>query len=196
MIPDVPAAEGWLTRLEPADLGGRLELRVEGGRIGLFTGAEQLRRSRRQARVAGIVATGLGLVLLPFSLWSATLVVAGLALLFVVPRLLRQSKLLEIDGGAGRLILTRHDAGAGRELPIERIASIRGQYTTQGWAGFSRIVAVLPDGQEVPIAVLDGTDEQLAATTCRTLGRLLERPASYAGPFGSMQAWPVPPPSP
>lgn len=192
MIQATPATEGWLAAVQPSDLGGRLELRPEGGRIGLYTSAALIRRNQRQARVAGLLALGLGVGLLAFSLWSATLVVVGLVLLFVVPRRQRPARLLEIDGRARLLTITQDLVGAGEAVAIDEIDAIRGQYATKGWDGFSLVYARLRDGREVQIAELLGTDERLAEAFCRTLGKLLGRPASYAGPFGSTQSWAAP----
>ena len=163
----------------------RLEVRSEGGRILLYTGEGTVRQSRNYARGVGALAVAGGIALLWFSIWGLIVIAFGLVVVVVVPRTIRATKLVEIDTEGNQFIVVQSTVGAGSTLSLERIQSIRGAYDTKGWDGFSVVYAVGDDGSETPILMLLGTDERLAEIACRTLGVLLDRPAAYAGPFGS-----------
>jgi hypothetical protein len=98
----------------------------------------------------------------------------------------------EVDAARRLLVVCQYAAATGTTLRIEQVWEIRGAYETQGWDPRSVLYAVMEDATEVAVLILPGTDEVLAEYACRTLGCLLDRPATYAGPFGGVRACYVP----
>ncbi len=164
-----------------------LQIERNGDRLRFLTGTRSLRQSRLLARILGVLGLVAGLALTQISPSGWALAVLGVLTFFIIPGRLRPTRLLEIDAAHGNLLVTQSAAGAGGTISLAQIASIRGAYDTQGWDPFSTLYAVLQDGQEVPVLVFRGTNEPLAEYTCRILGFLLDRPATYAGPFGGIK---------
>lgn len=167
------------------DRAGSLDIKTAGSQLILYTGQGALQRSRSYALGIGVLTLIAGLALMWFSAWGVTVIAFGLILTTVVPRLIRAAKLLEIDKEQRQLTVVQSVVGVDRTLALDTILGIRGVYETKGWDGYSVMYAVGADHSETPIMVLTGTDERFAETVCRTLGSLLEIPATYAGPFGN-----------
>lgn len=162
----------------------RLEVRADPGRVSLYTGQATVRQSQNYARIVGALAAAVGIALLWYTMWGAAVIAFGLLAVAVVPRYLRPAELVAIDTVANQLVVVQPIVGAGTTVPLDRIQSIRGAYDTKGWDGFSVLYAVEGHGSEVPVMMLLGTDERLAEAACHTLGELLNKPATYSGPFG------------
>jgi hypothetical protein len=167
-----------------------IQVERDGDRLRARSGLGAVQKTRWLARLVSVACLVIGAGLARFSPWAWALAALGAAGLVLAPRLVRQTELFEIDAAAG--VLT----GAEAAIPIARIAAIRGSYTTQGWDPFSAIQAELDDGSQVPVLSLSGTDEAQAEFACRLLGQLLNRPATYAGPFGGVKTCHAPPDSP
>lgn len=156
---------------------GWIEARREGDLIVLRTGPRVLRRARAQAILVGlgVVLSGLGLLLL--SPWAAALAAAGALYAALAPRRVQPAFLAAVDTAAERLT-------GPVDVSVSQVTAIRGVFETKGWDGFSTVYALLDDGSSVPIALLMGANERLAEALCAELGRLIGRPAEYAGTSG------------
>jgi hypothetical protein len=177
-----------LARIErELDLAERLEVKSDGSRLLVRTGKATVQRSQSYALGVGAMTAILGIAMLTASAWGWLLVAFGAVICAVVPQFIRATDLFEIDIAAGSLVVPQSTDNKGIALPLEPITRIRAAYDTKGWDGFSTVYAVQEDGSETAVLMLPGTDETLAELTCRTLGLLLDCPATYAGPFGSMK---------
>jgi hypothetical protein len=164
-----------------------IHIQREGDRLLFSTGQRYVRQSRLFACVGGVLSVPAGIALAQNTPWGWVLVVLGVLVFALVPRLIRPTRLLEIDGERGQVLVEQGAAGAGTVLDIAQITELRGIYETQGWDPRSVLYAVAADGTQTPILVFQGTDEPLAEYACRTLGMLLNRTATYAGPFGGIK---------
>jgi hypothetical protein len=164
-----------------------LRAQRDGERLLLLTGARSLRRSRMLARSAGLAGILAGLAFVTVSPWGWMLAALGVLTFFVLPSFVRAVTLLEVDGARELVVVAQRAAGPGALVPIGQIIEIRGVYETQGWDSRSAVYAVLRSGIDAPLLIFSGTDEPLAEYACRTIGALLDRPATYAGPFGGVK---------
>ena len=173
--------------LAEAEVSGprtRLQGVWEGDFLRIYTGSYYLQRWRWLARTVGLLCIIAGAALVGLSPWTLALAVPGLLILLLVPLYLHPSLLLEIDGARDLLIPVQPTLGTNVPVPLDLVCSIRGAYDTKGWDSFSILYAVLDDGTEIPLMMLLGTDESLVENACRLLGRMLDCPATYTGPFG------------
>lgn len=163
--------------------GALMQVQRVGDTLVFSMGQCYVRKSCLQARLAGGAGVVVGLMLAQSSLWGWALAILGLLAFVFLPRLIRPARLLEIDGEQGVVRVVQPAVGAGTVVSIVHIVALNGVYETQGWDPRSVIFALLDDGTTAPLLVLSGTDEALAEYTCRTLGLLLNRTATYIGPF-------------
>jgi hypothetical protein len=150
----------------------------------IATGDALLRRQRLTARALVALGAVAALATVQFTPLAFVLFLGGIAVAVFLPGLYRHAKLLEIDLAEGCI---RHlQASGGRAIPTAAIRSIEGRYETQGWEGRSVIYAIDDAGRETPLFHFSGTDERLSECGCRVVGQLLDLPATYAGPFGTV----------
>jgi hypothetical protein len=161
----------------------RLEWHRDGFRIVCRTSDRYVQTRRLFVQLFGIAIIVVGLALINTSRWGIALVVARFAVFALVPRFVRVSDLLLIDASAGEIVVLQRAATTGAHFPITDVQSIEGVYSIQGWDGDSTIYAVRSDETRSPILVFPGTNEALARCACRTLGALLDCPATYTGAF-------------
>jgi hypothetical protein len=164
-----------------------IHIQRAGDRLLFSTGQRYIRQTRLFARVVGALGVPAGIALAQSTPWGWALVALGVLVCAFIPRMICPSALLEIDGQRGQVLVAQGSAGAGTVLDIARITELRGSYETQGWDPRSVLYAALEDGTQTPILVFQGTDEPLAEYACRTIGLLLNRTATYAGPFGGVK---------
>lgn len=167
---------------------GWLRIEREGDRLLVTTGDRVVRHSRRLIRAGGALASLAGAALLFYSAWGWALLACGLATLLFAPRFAAYRRLLEIDTADATLILQPNTGVEGGTLPVAGICALRGVYETKGWDPYSVLYAEQRDGTQIPILLLMGGAETLASHACRTLGSLLDCPATYTGPFGDIKA--------
>jgi len=163
-----------------------VRLSRDGPRIIMRTNERHVRMRQLIARIVAVAAVLAGLAFVPVSLWGIALAMAGFGAFALIPRFVRVSTLLRIDLETGEIVALQRAASPGAPIPIEYVRSIEGVYKIQGWDGDSTIYAVLADGSRTPLLVFSGTNEALAVYACRILGYLLDRPATYTGPFGGV----------
>jgi hypothetical protein len=159
----------------------------DGERLLLLTGPRMMRRTRHFGRLAGVVCMIAGAAIATATPWGWPVAAAGVLGFIILPRLVRTTTLLEIDGAREMLIVRMPAAGAGVLVPIAPIAEIRGLYETQGWDSRSAVYAALHGGEVTPLLAFSGTDEHLAEYACRMIGALIDRTATYEGPFGAVK---------
>jgi hypothetical protein len=170
---------------------GLLSVRRENHSLVIATGDALLRRQRLTVRTLGAVGAVAVLVTVQFTPFAFVLFVAGVAVAVLVPGLYRHTKLLDMDLADG--CIRTLQASGGRAIPTAAIRSIEGRYETQDWEGRSVIYAVNDTGTETSVLILPGTDERLAECACCVVGRLLDLPATYSGPFGTVKVCNDPP---
>lgn len=164
----------------------QVDVQENEGRVLFRTGERVVARRRLAARVLCVLGGMVGLTLVPMNLWAGALLLLGLAGWFAAPRLIWSRPLVEVDGTHGLLAVRQPEAESGPAVEVGQIDRVAGEYEVVGWDSQSAFYAVLADGTRRRILVLSGTDEPLAEYVCRLLGLLLDRPASYAGPFGGV----------
>jgi hypothetical protein len=156
-----------------------LQVDVEADRIVVRTSAAAVRRTRLGACVLCLLAAGVGLALLPTTLFGAALALVGAAGAFFLPWRIRPGELLEVRPERGTLLVRQPQADAGATVALAEIARVRGDYTVHGWDPEGVLSLELRDGRRVTALVLPGSDERTVEQACGLLARLTDRPATF-----------------
>jgi hypothetical protein len=161
---------------------GTIQVERQGDLLLFLTGTRYLQRQRLSLWVAGGIGIAGGLALTYYTFWGLALALAGFLICLIGPRLVHAVQILTIDGAEGMV------KGLGGKVALSEITAVRGYYHTQGWDPSSVVYAEVA-GKEEPVALISfrGTDEPQAQYACHLLGGLLNRPASYTGPYGDVK---------
>ncbi len=155
-----------------------------GDRISFTPDEALLRRAVVNARFA---FSALALVSLFVAMWFPVALLLTFIAAFCawkLPMRIMAHEMVAIDSSRNVILVTQKGINPGTEISVDYIASLRGVYETQGWDSRSVVMAAMSSGGDVPIVFLTGTDEAEAEYVCHALGRILDKPASYTGPFG------------